>query len=412
MDVMYDRVAGLDIGKASVTVCVRTPGEKGRRKSETRTFRTMTRSLVVMTDWLTECGVELAGMESTATYWKPVFYCLEERMETWLLNAAHMKAVPGRKTDVKDAEWIAQLLEHGLVRPSFVPPPDIRQLRNLTRYRVQLQGDRVGDATRLEKLLEDASIKLSVVASNITGTSSRRMLTALVAGERDPVVMADMAMTKMRRKIPDLTEALTGHFDDHHALLVGQLLRRLEHTEQALKDLDAHLAQRMRPWAHQLALLQTIPGVGVVTAQTFIAETGGDMSRFPTVENLAAWAGVAPGANESAGKRMPAGKRKGNKWLTAMLVEAANSAAKTKDTYLAAQFARLAARRGHNRAAVAVAHSMLVSAYWMLVRDEKYQDLGPQWLEREHDTGLAPRSRTRGVHDYAASGRVAASRAS
>lgn len=386
MDVMFDRVAGLDIGKASVTVCVRTPGEKGRRKSETRTFRTMTRSLVVMADWLQECGVELAGMESTATYWKPVFYCLEDRMETWLLNAAHMKAVPGRKTDVKDAEWIAQLLEHGLVRPSFVPPPDIRRLRNLTRYRVQLHGDRVRDAARLEKLLEDASIKLSVVASNITGTSARRMLTALVAGEQDPAVMADMAMTKMRRKIPDLTEALTGHFDDHHRLLVGQLLGRLEHTEQALRALDAHLAVEMQPWSHQLDLLQTIPGVGIVTARTFIAETGGNMSQFPSAEHLAAWAGVAPAIHESAGKRSPAGSRKGNKWLTSMLVEAANSAAKTKDTYLASQFARLASRRGHNRAAVAVAHSMLVSAYWMLERDEEYKDLGPDWLDREQNS--------------------------
>lgn len=386
MDVMFDRVAGLDIGKASVTVCVRTPGEKGRRKSETRTFRTMTRSLVVMADWLDECGVELAAMESTATYWKPVFYCLEERMECWLLNAAHMKAVPGRKSDVKDAEWIAQLLEHGLVRPSFVPPPDIRRLRNLTRYRVQLQGDRVRDATRLEKLLEDASIKLSVVASNITGVSARKMLTALVEGEQDPAVMADMAMSKMRQKIPDLTEALTGHFDDHHRLLVGQLLDGLAHTERALKALDAHLAEQMKPWAHQLKLLQTIPGVGVVTAHTFIAETGGDMSRFSTAAHLAAWAGVAPASHESAGKRLPAGTRKGNKFLTSMLVEAANSAAKTKNTYLAAQFSRLASRRGHNRAAVAVAHSMLVSAYWMLVRDEEYKDLGPAWLDREQNT--------------------------
>jgi transposase len=246
-------------------------------------------------------------------------------------------------------------------------------------------GDRTRDATRLEKLLEDASIKLSVVASNITGTSSRRMLGALVAGERDPAVMADMAMTKMRRKIPDLTEALTGHFDEHHELLVGQLLGRLEHTEQALKALDAHLAERMTPWAHQLELLQTIPGIGLVTAQVFIAETGGEMSRFPTAGHLAAWTGLAPAMNESAGKRKPSGTRKGNKFLTSMLVEAANSAARTKNTYLAAQFARLSSRRGHNRAAVAVAHTMLVSAYWMLLRDEPYKDLGPAWLSDERD---------------------------
>jgi transposase len=385
MDVLFDRVAGLDIGKASVTVCVRTPGEGGGRRAQTRTFNTMTRSLEVLADWLVSEGVTLAAMESTATYWKPVFYCLEERLACWLLNASHMKAVPGRKSDVKDAEWIAQLLEHGLVRPSFVPPPDIRRLRNLTRYRVQLMGDRTRDATRLEKLLEDASIKLSVVASNITGTSSRRMLGALVAGERDPAVMADMAMTKMRRKIPDLTEALTGHFDEHHELLVGQLLGRLEHTEQALKALDAHLAERMTPWAHQLELLQTIPGIGLVTAQVFIAETGGEMSRFPTAGHLAAWTGLAPAMNESAGKRKPSGTRKGNKFLTSMLVEAANSAARTKNTYLAAQFARLSSRRGHNRAAVAVAHTMLVSAYWMLLRDEPYKDLGPAWLSDERD---------------------------
>ena len=383
MDVVFDRVAGLDIGKASVTVCVRTPGEGGKREVQTRTFRTMTRSLTLMADWLQECGVELAAMESTATYWNPVFYCLEERMECWLLNAAHMKAVPGRKTDVKDAEWIAQLLEHGLVRPSFVPPPQIRRLRNMTRHRVQLQGDRTRDAARLEKLLEDASIKLSVVASNITGTSARAMLGALVAGERDAAVMAELAKSRLRRKIPDLREALTGRFDDHHALIVGQLLTRLAQTEAALADLDAAIADAMTPWAHELELLQTIPGIGLRTAQVFIAETGGDMSRFPTAAHLAAWVGVAPAIHESAGKRTPAGTRHGNKFLTSMLVEAANSAARSKHTYLAAQHARIASRRGHNRAAMAVAHSMLVAAYHMLIRDEPYHDLGPTWLD-EH----------------------------
>ena len=383
MDVVFDRVAGLDIGKASVTVCVRTPGEGGKREVQTRTFRTMTRSLTLMADWLQECGVELAAMESTATYWNPVFYCLEERMECWLLNAAHMKAVPGRKTDVKDAEWIAQLLEHGLVRPSFVPPPQIRRLRNMTRHRVQLQGDRTRDAARLEKLLEDASIKLSVVASNITGTSARAMLGALVAGERDAAVMAELAKSRLRRKIPDLREALTGRFDDHHALIVGQLLTRLAQTEAALADLDAAIADAMTPWAHELELLQTIPGIGLRTAQVFIAETGGDMSRFPTAAHLAAWVGVAPAIHESAGKRTPAGTRHGNKFLTSMLVEAANSAARSKHTYLAAQHARIASRPGHNRAAMAVAHSMLVAAYYMLIRDEPYHDLGPTWLD-EH----------------------------
>ena len=384
MDVLVERVAGLDVGKAIVVVCVRTPGEGGRRVSETRTFRTMSRSLQAMADWLVDCGVTLAGMESTATYWKPVFYALEDRMGTWLLNATHMKAVPGRKSDVKDAEWIAQLLEHGLVAPSFVPAPPIRRLRNLTRYRVALMGDRTRDAVRLEKLLEDASIKLSAVASSVTTVSARSMLAELVAGNRDAAAMAELAHSKMRRKIPDLVEALTGHFDDHHALLVGAMLHRLDHVEAALVELDATIAAAMTPWSHQLQLLQTIPGVGLKTAQVIIAETGGDMTQFPTAAHLAAWAGVAPAMHESAGKRSPAGSRKGNKWLASMLVEAASSVSRTKDTYLGAQYARIASRRGRKRAALAVAHSMLVSAYYMLQRDEPYRELGVDWFDQRH----------------------------
>jgi len=385
MDVMFERVAGLDIGKKSVTVCVRTPGDGGRRHSETRTFRTMTRSLVVMADWLVEEGGALAAMESTSTYWKPAFYCLEERMECWLLNAGHMKAVPGRKTDVKDAEWIAQLLEHGLVRPSFVPPPPIRRLRLLTRYRVQLMGDRTRDAGRLEKMLEDASIKVSSVASSVTTVSARAMLAALIAGEADPAVLADLAKGKMRAKIPDLVEALTGHFDANHARLAAAMLGRLDRVEAALAGLDEVIEAATEPWAHQIELLQTIPGVGLKVAQVIIAETGGDMSQFPSAAHLAAWAGVAPAIHESAGRRTPAGARHGNKWLTSMLVEAAGSASRSKNTYLAAQQARLASRRGAKRAQVAVAHSILVSAYYMLDRDEPYRDLGPDWLQRRHE---------------------------
>jgi transposase len=251
---------------------------------------------------------------------------------------------------VKDAEWIAQLVEHGLLRPSFVPPQDIRRLRNLTRYRLQLMGDRTRDTTRLEKLLEDASIKISAVASSVTTVSAREMLAALVGGERDPHVLADMAHGKMRRKIPDLTEALTGHFTDHHALLVGQMLARLNRVEQALAVLDNHIEAAMAPWERQLELLQTIPGVGVKTAQVIIAETGADMSRFPSAAHLAAWAGVAPAMHESAGKRA----------------------------------ARIAARRGKKRASVAVAHSILVSAYHMLQQDEPYRDLGVVWHDQRH----------------------------
>jgi transposase len=285
-------------------------------------------------------------MESTSTYWKGAFYCLEEVMEVWLLNAVHMKAVPGRKTDVKDAEWIAQLLEHGLLRPSFVPPPDIRRLRMLTRYRVQLMGDRTREVIRLELMLEDASIKLSAVASSLTTVSARAMLTAMIDGQTDPRVLAEMAKGKMRSKIPELTEALTGHFDPHHARLARSILHRLDMVEVALAELDEVIAAACQPWSHQLQLLQTIPGVGEKVAQVVIAETGGDMSRFPSAGHLAAWAGVAPAIYESAGKRSPTGARHGNKWLTTMLVEAAAATARMKGTnYLSAQHARITARR-------------------------------------------------------------------
>jgi transposase len=391
MEVMHERVAGLDIGKATLTVCVRTPGPRGRR-SETRTFPTTTRALAVMRDWLLECGVTIAAMESTSTYWKPAFYCLEEVLEVWLVNAAHIKAISRPKTDVKDAEWIAQLLEHGLIRPSFVPPPDIRRLRMLTRYRVQLMGDRTREVTRLELMLEDASIKLSSVAASLTSVSARAMLTAMIAGERDPRVLAQLAKGKMRIKIPQLVEALTGHFTAQHAQLARTMLHRLELIEDALAELDAVIAHACRPWAHQLELLQTIPGVGPKVAQVILAETGGDMSRFPTAAHLASWAGLAPGIFESAGKSHQPEAQHGNKWLTSMLVEAAGSVGRMKGAnYLSAQFARLTARRGMGRAAVAVAHSILVSVYYILSRDEPYTDLGADWLARRNDQAHARR---------------------
>lgn len=392
MEVMFERVAGLDIGKASLTACVRTPGTRRGRHSETRTFKTTTGSLRVMRDWLVEHGVTIAAMESTSTYWKPPFYCLEDVMEVWLLNAAHMKAVPGRKTDVRDAEWIAQLLEHGLLRPSMVPPPPIRQLRMLTRYRVQLMGDRTREAIRLEMMLEDASIKLSSVASSLTTLSARVMLQAMIEGERDPLVLAEMAKGRMRSKIPDLAQALDGHFDAHHARMAKTILGRLDMVEASLAELDEVISAKCAPWAHQIELLMTIPGVGEKVAQVIVAETGADMSRFPSAGHLAAWAGVAPAIYESAGKRTPSGKRHGNKWLTAMLVEAAGSVGRMHGSnYLSAQHARLAKRRGTGRAQVAVAHSILVSAWHMLTKDEPYQDLGADWLARRNDEAHARR---------------------
>ncbi len=386
MEVVHERVAGLDIGKATLTVCVRTPGPRGGRRSQTRTFPTTTRALQVMREWLVAEGVTIAAMESTSTYWKAPFYCLEEVMDTWLVNAAHIKAVRRPKTDVRDSEWIAQLLECGLIRPSFVPPPDIRRLRMLTRYRVQLMGDRTREVTRLELMLEDASIKLSSVAASLTSVSARAMLTALIAGERDPQVLAELAKGKMRIKIPQLVEALTGHFNDQHAQLARTMLHRLELIEDALVELDAVIATACQPWAHQQELLQTIPGVGPKVAQVILAETGGDMSRFPSAAHLASWAGLAPGIFESAGKRHQPEQQHGNKWLTAMLVEAAGSVGRMKGkNYLAAQHARLTSRRGMGRAQIAVAHSILVSVYYMLSRDEPYRDLGADWLARRND---------------------------
>ena len=301
----------------------------------------------MMRHWLVEQGVTIAAMESTSTYWKPPFYCLEEVMEVWLLNAARMKAVPGRKTDVRDAEWIAQLLEHGLLTPSFVPPPEIRRLRMMTRYRTQLHGDRTREIVRLELMLEDASIKLSTVASSLKTVSARAILAAMIDGETDPLVLAEMAKGRMRKKIPDLAQALEGH----HAQLARSILDRLDRV-----------------------------------AQVVIAETDGGMSKFPSAAHLASWAGLAPAIYESAGKRTPAGRRRGNKWLSAMLVEAAGSVGRMHGkNYLAVQHARLTRRRGMSRAQIAVAHSILTTAYYMLKRDEPYRDLGPEWLAKRNE---------------------------
>ncbi|MGW6194808.1 IS110 family transposase [Kribbella sp. NPDC055110] len=394
MEVLFERVAGLDVGKASVTVCVRVPDKRqGEPFVGDADVQDHDRSLRVMRDWLVECGVTVAAMESTSTCWKPPFYCLEEVMEVWLLNAGHMKAVPGRKTDVRDAEWIAQLLEHGLLSPSFVPPPPIRRLRMLTRYRVQLMGDRTREAVRLELMLEDASIKLSAVAWSVTTVSARVTLRAMIDGERDARVLAEMAKGKMRSKIPDLAQALEAHFDDHHARMAGAILDRLELVEHALADLDVAIRVQCLPWAHEIELLQTIPGVGEKVAQVIVAETGADMTRFGSAAKLAAWAGVAPGVYESAGKRTPAGKRHGNKWLTAMLVDAAGSVSRMHGkNYLAAQHARLSKRRGPGRAQIAVAHSILVAAYHMLSKDEPYPR---SWR------GLARAPQRRGPHSPA-----------
>jgi len=384
MDTIIERCAGLDIGKRTLTACVRTPDGQGGRQSVTRTFRTMTRDLLALRDWLVAERVSLVGMEATSTYWKPPFYLLEDTLTCWLLNAHHLKAVPGRKTDVRDAEWIAQLVECGLVRPSFVPPKPIRRLRNLTRYRTAVLGERTREKQRLEKLLEDTGIKLSSVASDILGVSGRAMLAALVAGVDDPQATAQLARGRMRRKIPELVDALHGQFEAHHALLVSEMLARIDAAGAIVERLDAETERELLPFAEALGLLMTIPGVGRRTAEVLIAETGADMDRFPSAAQLASWAGICPGVNESAGRRKSSRARPGDRWLRSALVEAAHAAARTKHTYLAAQYARLAGRREAGRAALAVAHSLLVIAYHVLDRRQPYAELGADFLLRRH----------------------------
>jgi transposase len=380
MDTVIERCAGIDIGKKTVAVTIRTPGNGKRRRTETRTFTTMTRAVLALRDWLISERVQVAGMEATGDYWKPIYYVLEDAVECWLLNAHHLKAVPGRKTDMKDSEWIAQLVEHGLVRPSFVPPPPIRELRDLTRYRKTVIEERTREVQRLEKVLEDAGIKLSSVASSILGVSGRAMLDALVNGEADPVVLAGLARGKLRGKSADLQQALLGRFRAHHAILVREMLARIDAAEATVARLCAEIEARLEPFRAQVELLMSIPGVGLRTAEVIIAETGADMSAFGSPHRLAAWAGLCPGNNESAGRHRPGHTRKGNKWLGAALVESAHAAGRTKNTYLAAQYWRLTGRRGKKRAAVAVAHSILVITYHLLDRREPYRDLGGDYF--------------------------------
>jgi transposase len=383
MNRVVQRCCGLDVHKASVTACVRVPGEGGGPpRCEVREFATTTQGLLQLRDWLASFEVELVGMEATGVYWKPVYYLLEDDFELWLLNARHMKNVPGRKTDVKDAEWICQLVEHGLVRPSFVPPKEIRELRNLTRYRKAQIEERTREVQRLDKVLQDAGIKLSCVATRVLGASGRAMLDALVDGTTDPEVLAELARGRLRSKLPALREALEGHFSNHHALVVGMILAHVDYLDGSIAELSAEVERVMVPFSDKVELLDTIPGVDRRTAEVLIAEIGADMDQFPTHRHLASWAGMCPGNGESAGKRRSGKTRKGSKWLQSALTEAARAAARSKGTYLAAQYARLRGRRGPKKAAVAVGHSILVIAYHMLERNQPYHELGEDYLHQ------------------------------
>jgi transposase len=381
METIIRRCAGLDVHKASVVGCVRVIDGNGELQSLTQSFGTTTSDLLKLNDWLMSYEVTVVGMESTGVYWKPVYALLETEFECWLLNAQHLRNVPGRKTDVADAAWIAQLVAHGLVRPSFVPPKEIRELRELTRYRKAVIQERSREAQRLHKTLEGAGIKLACVASDILGVSGRAILQALIDGTHDPDVLAELARGRLRKKLPALRKALLGWFSPTHRILVGELLAHLEYLDESIERLSDDIATMIAPFAPAIDLLDTIPGVDRRSAEVLLAEIGPDMSRFSSPAHLASWAAMCPGNNESAGKHFSGKTRKGSKWLRTALVESANAATRKKGTYLAAQYARIKGRHGHNKAIVAVAHSILVIAYHLLQRGQPYNELGG-WKRR------------------------------
>jgi len=382
MDVIVDRCAGLDVHKKTVVACVRIPGA-GRRKrdGEVRTFETFTDDLVKLREWLIESGVTEVAMEATGVYWKPVWDALEGHgLEVLLVNPAHIKNVPGRKTDVNDATWIATLLECGLLRASFVPPMEIRELREITRYRRQLTEERSRETLRLQKLLEDAGVKLSSVASNTLGVTGRAMLEALIDGERDPAVLAALAKGRLKVKSELLARSVPGRFNDFHAVMARELLDHIDYLNLAICRLDGQVNVLMVPFVDARDRLDTVPGIAKRCAEIVIAEIGVDMNRFPTPGHLASWAGLCPGNNESAGKHKSTSTRSGSPWLTSALVEAAWAAVRTKDCYLAVRFQRIRKRRGEQRALIAVAHTLLIICWHILAEDTVYQELGPDYL--------------------------------
>jgi transposase len=390
MEWIVERPGALDVHKASVTACVRV--WQGRELQEQMAeFQTTVHGLLALRDWLEALEVRQVAMEATGVYWKPVWAILEDRFELMLVNARHVKQVPGRKTDIKDAQWLCQLLEAGLLKASFVPPKPIRTLRNLTRYRKTQISDRQREANRLHKILEDTGIKLGCVASDILGKSGRDMLDALVQGTTDPNVLAELARGQLRKKIPALREALVGRFQDEHALIVSQILAHIDFLDEAIDRLSAEIEEQIRPFAQQRDLLMSIPGVKQRAAEVIIAEIGVEMSAFATPKHLASWAGVSPGNDRSAGKRRSGRTGKGDKWLRATLAECANAAARTKDSYLAAQYQRLRGRRGHSKAITAVGHSILTAAWHMLQTGELYRDLGGDYFTRQNPDRLTKR---------------------
>jgi transposase len=393
MEVVYERCAGLDVHKKTVVACALVPGEAGRPRRTVRRFETMLEDLEALAGWLAEQAVTHVALESTGVYWQPVWNVLEAHggFTLLLVNARHIKAVPGRKTDVRDSEWLADLLRHGLVRGSFVPDRPQRELRELTRYRTALSEDRTAQVNRLQKTLESANIKLAAVAADVTGVSARAMLAGLVRGQSEPAALADLAVGRLRDKLPALERALAGRFGAHHRYLVPRILAAIDFLDHELADLDARIAELERPFGATVERLDAIPGVGRRVAENLVAELGGAVDRFPSAGHLASWAGLCPGNHESGGKRLSGRIRHGNRALRRVLVQAAHAAGRSRKTYLGAQYRRLAPRRGRKRAAVAVAHSILVIAYHLL-RDPcaTFHELGPHFFDHR-DTDATKR---------------------
>ncbi len=386
MEILYERCCGLDVHKKLVVACLITPDATGHRTKQVRTFRTVVADLLALRDWLVAAGCTQIAMESTGVYWKPLYRLLEGDFTLLVVNAQHIKAVPGRKTDVRDAEWIADLLQHGLVRGSFIPPTTQRELRDLTRYRSTLVEERSRMVNRLQKTLEDTNLKLASVVSDIMGKSAQAMLAAIIRGETDPVVLANLAQGRLRKKQQELQAALVGTVTAHHRFLLGEQLVHIGELDAAITRMNQEIATRLQVEDEALALLDTIPGISERIAQGILAELGADMSRFPSAKHLASWAGLCPGNHESAGRHLSGKTRKGSPWLRQLLMEAAHAASRT-NTYVAAQYRRLAGRRGNKKALVAVAHTLLTIIYHILRDHQPYRDLGSAYFD-EHDRAV------------------------
>jgi transposase len=388
---IYQRCCGIDVHKATLAACVRVYTRGGKLSQEIRSFGTTSAELLSLHDWLSAQQVSHVAMEATGVYWKPVYYVLEQGFTVLLVNPAEVKRLPGRKTDVSDSAWLAQLLENGLLRPSFIPPRAIRELRDLVRYRTELKHDHTRVANRLHKVLQDADLKLSSVMSDILGVSGRRILQQLAAGHSDPMALAELARGRLRAKLPVLRQALTGRFSAHHAFLIGQALTELDNLEESMSALAAQIEQHLAPFAQELEQLSTIPGVQRLAATVILSEIGTDMSCFPSTAHLASWAGMAPGNNESAGKRRRAKARQGNRWLRTILVECGHAAGNTRNTALAAIYRRMVIRAGRKHAAFVVGRHILNIAYHLLAERTTYRELGPSYFEQRRADQLKRR---------------------